>query len=253
MKKVYYTFRKLCTKRNDKKLSMKDLIILGAGGASYNLIEFAEDVNSVMPTWNIFGLLDDNVKLIGKIVHGYKVLGSIDDSINYPDAYFISSIGSATDLSMRKRVRERVPFDDSHFATLIHPLAHISRSAKIGTGTVVCPYASIQAEAQVGHDCYINSFNHIAHEVVIGAHTVFAARSVVASATTFGECCYIGCGSAFKHDISIGKNCMIGMGSVIWRDIPDDSKMYAPHARTLKESVAERSLLKQALVSSGNY
>lgn len=224
---------------------MKDLIILGAGGASYNLIEFAEDINAVSPTWNILGLLDDNKALIGKNIHGYRVLGSIDDSINYPHAFFISSIGSASDLEMRKRVRNKIPFDDGHFATLIHPLAHISRSAIIGTGTVICPYASIQAEAKIGHDCYINSFNHIAHETVVGAHTVLAARSVVASATSFGECCYIGCGCAFKHDISIGDHCMIGMGSVIWKNIPDNTKMYAPHARTLKESIIERKLLQK--------
>lgn len=222
---------------------MKDLIILGAGGASYNLVEFTEDINAINPTWNLLGFLDDNSSLIGKIVHGHKVLGTIDEAKYYPNAFFISSIGSASDLLMRKRVRERIPFDDSHFATLIHPLAHISRSATIKSGTVICPFASIQADAIIGHNCYINSFNHLAHETVVGSHTVLAARSVVASATTFGECCYIGCGCSFKHDITIGKNCMIGMGSVIWKNIPDNTKMYAPHARTLAESIKERSFL----------
>lgn len=223
---------------------MKDLIILGAGGAAYNLVEFVEDINEVNPTWNLLGFLDDNISLIGNIIHGYKVLGNINESKNYEKAYFISSIGSATDLTMRKRVRDRVPFDDNHFATLIHPLAHISRSAVIGTGTVVCPYASIQAEATIGHNCYINSFNHLAHETIVGSHTILAARTVVASATSFGECCYIGCGCAFKHDITIGNNCMIGMGSVIWKNIPNNTKMYAPHARTMKEMIIERKILQ---------
>ena len=67
---------------------MKDLIILGAGGAAYNLVEFVEDINEVNPTWNLLGFLDDNISLIGNIIHGYKVLGNINESKNYEKAYF---------------------------------------------------------------------------------------------------------------------------------------------------------------------
>ena len=88
---------------------MKDLIILGAGGASYNIIEYVEDINEKELTWNLLGLFDDNKTLIGTNILGYKVIGTIDDAVKYPNAYFINSIGSANDLDLRKRVRDRIP------------------------------------------------------------------------------------------------------------------------------------------------
>lgn len=223
---------------------MKDLIILGAGGASMNILEYVEDINDANPTWKLLGFLDDNPDLLGTKVLGYKVIGTIDDAVEYPDAMFISSIGSAYDLDLRKRVRDRIPFNDNHFATLIHPLAHVSRSAKIEPGCIICPFSSIQAGTMVKHDSYITSFTLVGHESIIGRHCVVAGRTMIAGSANIGDCTYIGCGSALKHEIEIGDHCMIGMGSVLWKDIPPYSKMYAPHARTREEREIENKLLK---------
>ena len=51
---------------------MKNLIILGAGGASYNIVEYIDDINEVSPTWNLIGLLDDNASLIGTKILDYN-------------------------------------------------------------------------------------------------------------------------------------------------------------------------------------
>ncbi len=223
---------------------MKDLIILGAGGASYNIIEYVEDINEVNPTWNLLGLFDDNKDIVGTTILGYKVIGTIDDAVKYPDAFFINSIGSANDLDLRKRVRDRIPYGDDHFATLIHPLAHVSKSAKIEPGCIICPLCSCQADTVIGHDSYITSFTLVGHETHIGQHCVVAGRTMIAGSAEIGDCTYVGCGSALKHEMKIGDHCMIGMGCVLWKDVPPHTKMYAPHARTRDEREIEKKLLK---------
>lgn len=223
---------------------MKDLIIVGAGGASFNVVEYIEDINEITPTWNLLGLLDDNPSLISTDVLGYKVIGKIDDAYKWDKAMFILTVGSATDLEMRKNVRDRIPFEDKQFATIIHPLAHVSKSAEISPGCVICPYSSLQAGTVIGHNTYITSFTLVGHQSKIGNHCSVTGRTMIAGKANIGDCTYIGCGSALKHQIVVGDHCMIGMGSVLWKDVKPYSKVYAPHARTQEERQREKLLLK---------
>ncbi|MCH4896283.1 hypothetical protein E0494_06155 [Marinilabiliaceae bacterium JC040] len=223
---------------------MKDIIILGAGGAALNILEYIEDINELSLTWNILGLLDDNINLHNSEIMGYKVLGSIEDSIKWPNAFYISSIGSAQDLELRKLVRDKVPFSNDSFATIIHPKAHVSKTAIIEPGCIICPFTSLQSHTHIKHDSYITSFTLVGHESVIGEHCVVAGRTMIAGSAIIGDCTYIGCGSTLKHEIFIGDHCMIGMGAVLWKNAEPFSKYYAPHARTKEERIIEKNIFK---------
>ena len=86
---------------------MKDLIILGAGGAAAMMIDLINDINEVSAEWRILGFLDDNPKLLNTTMSGYKVLGTIDDAHKYLEAYFTSSIAHPNNRFVRRKVYER--------------------------------------------------------------------------------------------------------------------------------------------------
>ena len=52
-----------------------DLIILGAGGSSREILGAVEDINRQAPGWRVLGFLDDDPALQGKSVDGLPVLG----------------------------------------------------------------------------------------------------------------------------------------------------------------------------------
>lgn len=54
---------------------MKSLYIIGSGGFSKQVIEMVEEINSVSKEYELAGIIDDNISLIGKNVLGYKVVG----------------------------------------------------------------------------------------------------------------------------------------------------------------------------------
>lgn len=66
---------------------MRNLIILGAGGTAYDLIDIAVAMNKVEEQWNILGFLDDNPELLRKMIYGYPVLGTIPQSETFQDAF----------------------------------------------------------------------------------------------------------------------------------------------------------------------
>ena len=54
---------------------LKNLVIIGAGGAGRETALIVEEINSVSKKWNLLGFIDDNKGLKGKYINGYKVIG----------------------------------------------------------------------------------------------------------------------------------------------------------------------------------
>lgn len=204
---------------------MKDLIILGAGGTAFDLVDIAHAMNKVTPTWNILGYLDDNAKIYGKAVYGYPVIGSIPDSKKYTEAYFASSIGDAYRPELRKLVRNKVPFSNEHFATLIHPTAIISESAMIEPGAIIYGNVTLSGMVKVGHDVFLCGNTFLGHECEIGKHCVLSVGNFLASDVNVGDCCYLGVGVMIRHQITIGHHSLIGMGTKVVKDVPPQTKL----------------------------
>ena len=62
-----------------KNTGDKNLIIIGAGDCGEKIYREIRD-NTTLP-YHVVGFLDDDIKKIGRTIHGIPVLGSIDDSI----------------------------------------------------------------------------------------------------------------------------------------------------------------------------
>lgn len=204
---------------------MKDLIILGAGGTAFDLIDIAKAMNKCELQWNILGYLDDNKELHGKSVYGFPVLGSITQSGSFKNAYFASSIGDAYRPQLRKTVRDKVPFTNEKFASLIHPTAIISETASIEPGAVIYGYVTLSGAVHVGHDVFLCGNTFLGHECVIGNHCVLSVGNFLASDVHIGDCCYLGVGVMIRHQMKIGENCLIGMGTRVVKSVPPNSKI----------------------------
>ncbi len=204
---------------------MKDLIILGAGGTSFDLIDIANAMNKVDMQWNILGFLDDNVDLHKKEIYGFPVLGSIKDSVNFNNAYFCSSIGDAYKPKLRKIVRDKVPFPNDRFASLIHPNTIISETATIEPGAVIYGNVTLSGMVHVGHDVFLCGNTFLGHECVIGNHCILSVGNYLASDVHVGDCCYMGVGISVRHQIEIGENCLIGMGTKVVKNVLPNSKL----------------------------
>jgi UDP-3-O-[3-hydroxymyristoyl] glucosamine N-acyltransferase len=76
---------------------------------------------------------------------------------------------------------------------------------------------------------------HIAHNVSIGENTLITANAMIAGSAKVGADTWIAPSASILNGISIGKKCFIGMGSVVIRDVDDNTTVVGSPARSLSD------------------
>lgn len=208
---------------------MRDLIIVGAGSAARDYLQFVKDINKVSPTFNIKGFIADSGVDIKKLTDGeYDILGTVDGWVPDKDEEFLMG---AAEPAAKYVLAGKLKAKGARFATLIHPSAVISEYAEIGEGCIVCPFSIIGANASVGGfvtvDGYIGHDNYIEDFVTLSTGTRLTGYVSVGSGTFFGAM------SCVKPHTRIGGNCFVTIGSTVVQDIPDNSYVKGtPEIRT---------------------
>ena len=71
---------------------MKDLYIIGAGGFGREVAWIVERINSIKPTWNLKGFIDDNETLWGSKEGEYHVFGGCEYLSTLEDVYAVCAM-----------------------------------------------------------------------------------------------------------------------------------------------------------------
>lgn len=107
-------------------------------------------------------------------------------------------------------------------SSVVSDRAFVADSAEIGAGTIVAPFCSIQSLAKVGSNVSLNTQSIIGHHVVIGDHSVVSSQVNLGGASMVGESVYIGMGASLIEKCTVGDWSIVGMGSVVYRDLPSE-------------------------------
>lgn len=187
---------------------MQKLVIFGAGGHAKVVADIA-----LKNGFEIEGFLDDNDSVSS--VMGYPVLGKIDDCVKFKDTCaFAIGIGNN---AVRKRFFEK--YADFRYPVLVHPTASVGVDVKIGKGTVVMPFAVVNACAEVGEFCVINSCAVVEHDCKIGDYTLIAPNATICGTVTVGSMAWLGAGCIINQTIKICDGVTVGSGAVVTKDI----------------------------------
>lgn len=158
-------------------------MILGAGGYGHVVREIAEDSG----IFDKIDFLDDSSPLaIGKFCDAEKFLKG------YPNA--VVALGNA---ELRLGYIEKLRAAGFQIPAIISPKAYVSKSAKIGNGTIVEPFSAVNANSEVGIGVLLRCGSVIDHNAKVG------------------DFCYIDCGVVVKANNSVGFKIKIAANSVV--------------------------------------
>lgn len=107
--------------------------------------------------------------------------------------------------------------------SLIHPLAIVSRYARVGDASVIMPGSVVNAGACIGFACIVNSSASVDHDCVLedGVHISPGVR--LAGEVFVGKRSWVGVGASVRQQIRIGASAMVAAGAVVIKDVEDNA------------------------------
>src|SRR3954469_512278 len=136
----------------------QELYVMGAGWFSVEVAGWARESG-----WRVAGLVElmDPARAGGD-QEGYPIV----DAATLPAGTLaISAAGRSVDRGDAWAVAEEHGFAP---ATVVHPTAHISTSARIGPGAIVGPLAVVSAGTVVGEHCLLSRGTLLGHHATLG-------------------------------------------------------------------------------------
>ncbi len=102
--------------------------------------------------------------------------------------------------------------------------AMILDNVTIGQGAVICPFAMVTSDTQIGALFQANIYSYVAHDCRVGDGVTLAPAAKVNGNVEIGDDAYIGTGAILRPGqpgkrLKIGAGAVIGMGAVVTKDV----------------------------------
>ena len=216
----------------------KRVAILGTGGNSVDILDTLRDLNDTAggDRYECVCFLDDNRARWGERLAGVEIRGPLGLAGELDGCWFVNGVGSPANFWKKPEIIGRTGVPLERFATIVHPTASVSRTARLGPGTVIFQNVTITSNVSVGAHVIILPSAVVSHDDVIGAYTCITGGVCISGATRVGEACYLGTNCTIIGGIEIGARSLVGMGSVVLKSVPPDSVVVGNPARFLRRT-----------------
>ena len=196
-------------------------LIIGAGGFGREVLEYAFDAHSAGSNARPLGFLDDAKKpLRGRNTGGVGVVAKTSDIGSLSVSNYVIALG---DPETRMRMRRAIEASGGSLVSIIHPTAHVSPSAQIGSGCVLAPFSLAAAFSQLGDNVAMNVYASVGHDAAVGDDSVIGPYSGTTGESVLGQGCYLGAQAVISPRVQIGPWSKVSAGAVVGRNAPGGS------------------------------
>lgn len=200
------------------------LLILGAGGHARAVADLAVECG-----FTVVGFSDRAGRTLRPDVVGDdgEALGLL--RAGGADAVIVGIGNSA--LARRAELFDLLKSSGVATPQLVHPRASVSRSCRIGDGSVVLAGGVLGAGVEVGDNVVIYSQVVAEHDCRIGAHAYLSPGVILSGAVIVESGAFLGAGAIVLPALTVGKGATVAAGAVVTAHVPAGQTVIGMPAR----------------------
>ncbi|MES2033905.1 MAG: NeuD/PglB/VioB family sugar acetyltransferase [Pseudomonadota bacterium] len=207
---------------------MTDFILVGGGAFAREILGWFKP--GLAEGDRFVGYLDDGEEPMRLRGYDLPQLGTIKAFKPSGEQRMVMGL---TDPAGKAAVADTLLQAGGKFASLVHPRAWVTDTARVGTGVIIGPFADVSADACVSDFTSINGYASVGHDVNLGAYSTLSGYVDLTGYVTVGAGSFFGSGARVLPSVKVGQHCTVGAGAVVVRNVPDGATVYAAPARKL--------------------
>jgi sugar O-acyltransferase (sialic acid O-acetyltransferase NeuD family) len=182
---------------------MKNIVIICKGGFGTEMQDYLSDTFAA-----------DSGYRLGRI----QDLFPDDELIVSPDEVFVVANG---DPLVKARLVKKIEQAGGELLSVVHPTCYVAKSASIGAGAILCPFAFVGPGAVLAPHVTMNVHSGCGHNARIGSFTVLSPYASASGAVELGECVFLGTHAYVAPEKRVGHHAKLSAGAFALADVPD--------------------------------
>ncbi len=191
----------------------KEILLIGGGGHCRSCIDVIETHSG----FKIAGIIEKTGNNTGKSILGYPIIGCDNDLeiLKKRYDYAFITVGQMGSSRTRKKIFSRLKQSGFILPVIISPLAHVSKHASLGEGSIVMHQAIVNAGSRVGSNCILNTKCLVEHDAIIGDHTHISTAAILNGGTRVGSGSFVGSNTTIVQGAGLPDNYFFKAGGLI--------------------------------------
>lgn len=212
---------------------LAQVVIIGAGGGSRDVLDILEAQNALTPVYDILGfIVDPPFAKAGDLVNGRPVLGGFDWLAEH--GHEVKAICGVGDPALRARLVKRALRLGVQFCSVVHPSVVRSAHVRIGQGVSINAGTIITNQVVIDDHVQVNVACSISHDVHLEPFVTLSPGVHLAGNVKLEEGCFIGIGANIIEKITVGRWSIVGAGSTIIRNVPSNTTVVGVPGKVIK-------------------
>ena len=215
---------------------LKKIVLIGAGGFGREVASIIEVLNTIKPTYELLGFLDDGSQYYeGTMINDYPWLGDHNWILDHKEEVVCTCcIGNPR---IKKRIQEELTDKGVSFETIVAygGFGYVGSHTEIGPGCVLYGGVTIAVNCKIGAGVVMNQMVNIGHDCEIGDYTTIMPFSGISGYCKVGTEVNIGGHAFIVPGRKIGDRATIAAGSIVFTNVKSETTVLGNPARRMRE------------------